>query len=75
MNNCNGLAGLIFGHKFKVIFNETFKPGKVSIKGCIDADEMEAVIRANTEHTATYVKTECARCGANPATNGVKGGK
>lgn len=63
LDECLGLMGYLFGHKYQSVYNETssaeFPVGMTELNGS------PAHIKAfkNRKQSKTYVHTECIRCG------------
>lgn len=59
-HSCKGLLGLLFGHKFRPVFNGEPTQQVSEVKGCTEElAEFFAGIRRTT-----YVCSVCTRCGA-----------
>lgn len=60
-NECNGLTGLIFGHKYQPRYNKgTPTMTKVQL---MDQDVAGAIRAIEASKPTTYVHDVCARCG------------
>lgn len=64
-NECSGLMGLWFGHKFEARYDEETTdpkdfPSNVNVPVWVNPAE---IILANKDKTTTYVGDICVRCG------------
>jgi hypothetical protein len=62
MNDCKGLAGLIFGHKFQPRYS-TGAPTMAEVQ-VWDQDVDEAIRAIEASKAKTYIHDACVRCGA-----------
>lgn len=71
MNKCNGLVGLLFGHKFETRYDEEVGEGKWPFQeGTIesqltstDTRYISEIVDSTRSHKETYIRDICKRCG------------
>jgi hypothetical protein len=64
MNKCNGLMGLLFGHKFEGRYNEEESEGTMPVSEYfVFSNDIDKVINATKSRKLTYVHDVCKRCG------------
>ena len=70
MNQCKGIIGFLFGHKFEERCDEENGTGKwpfsdtmLSNQQLVFSSDVSNVIMATASSKSTYVKDVCVRCG------------